>query len=89
MSSNGGASNGVNEKFNLTNVEQYRVKVMDFFTTVLRQSGTHWVALCLENELVGQGITKEDAIKKLKEAIESFEDVYNTESDIYSSPISI
>ncbi len=62
---------------------------MDFFTTVLRQSGTYWVALCLENGLVGQGLTKEDAIKKLKEAIESMEEVCNTESAVYSAPISI
>ena len=39
---------------------------MDFYTTVLRRSGAYWVALCLENGLVGQGATKEDAIKKLK-----------------------
>ena len=40
---------------------------MDFYTTVLRRSGGCWVALCLENGLVGQGDTKDDAIKKLKE----------------------
>lgn len=62
---------------------------MDFFTTVLRQSGTYWAALCLENGLVGQGLTKEDAIKKLKEAIESFEEVCNIESNVYNAPISI
>jgi len=62
---------------------------MDFYTTVLRRSGGYWVALCLENGLVGQGDTKDDAIKKLKEAIESFEEEYRKESDIWSAPISI
>ena len=28
---------------------------MDFYTVVLRKSGSYWVALCLENGLVGQG----------------------------------
>lgn len=62
---------------------------MDFYTAVLRRSGDYWVVICLENGLVGQGITKEDAIKKLKEAIASFEDIYKTESDVYSAPLSI
>jgi len=62
---------------------------MDFYTMVLRKSGVYWVALCLENGLVGQGKTKDVAVKKLKEAIESFEEEYQKESDIYSAPISI
>jgi len=62
---------------------------MDFYTTVLRRSGGYWVALCLENGLVGQGDTKDDAIKKLKEAIESFEEEYRKEIDVWSAPISI
>ncbi|MBS3976421.1 MAG: hypothetical protein KGZ75_06800 [Syntrophomonadaceae bacterium] len=62
---------------------------MDFYTAVLRRSGIHWVALCLENGLVGQGFTKEDAVKKLKEAIDSFEDVYKKECDVYSATLSI
>jgi predicted RNase H-like HicB family nuclease len=56
---------------------------------VLRKSGNDWVALCLENGLVGQGVTKEESIRKLKEAIECFEDVKKTEESIYSAPISI
>jgi len=63
--------------------------VMDFYTLVLRKSGGYWVALCLENGLVGQGDTKEGAVEKLKEAIVSFEDVRKSEADIYSAPISI
>lgn len=62
---------------------------MYFYTVVLRQSYSYWVALCLENGIVGQGNTQEDAITKLKEAIESFEIVYESETNIYKSPISI
>ena len=62
---------------------------MDFYTLVLRRSGGYWVALCLENGLVGQGDTKEGAVEKLKEAIASFEDVRKSEADIYSAPVSI
>ena len=62
---------------------------MDFYTVVLRKSGDDWVALCLENGIAGQGITKEESIRKLKEAIESFEDIRKAEEDVYSAPISI
>ena len=62
---------------------------MDFYTVVLRKSGDDWVALCLENGIAGQGMTKEESIRKLKEAIESFEDVRKTEEEVYSAPISI
>ncbi|MBE8991745.1 type II toxin-antitoxin system HicB family antitoxin [Nostoc sp. LEGE 12450] len=62
---------------------------MEFYTVVLKQSAGYWVALCLENGIVGQGSIQEDAISKLKEAIESFEIVYESESNIYKSPISI
>ncbi|TVP59527.1 MAG: type II toxin-antitoxin system HicB family antitoxin [Nodularia sp. (in: Bacteria)] len=62
---------------------------MNFYTVVLRQSFGSWVGLCLENGVVGQGDTQEDAVNKLKEAIESFEDVYESEDNIYKSPISI
>jgi len=56
---------------------------------VLRKSGKYWVSLCLENGLVGQGVTKETAVDKLKEAIDSFEAIRKNESDIYSEPLSI
>lgn len=56
---------------------------------VLRQSGKHWVSLCLENGLVGQGDSKETAVEKLKEAIDSFKEVRKNETDIYSAPLSI
>ena len=62
---------------------------MAFYTTVLRKSGSYWVALCLENGIVGQGHTKETAIVKLKEAIDSIEEVRKADEDIYSAPLSI
>lgn len=62
---------------------------MDFYTIVMRKSGDYWVALCLENGIVGQGSKKGLAIKKLKEAIESFEEARKLETDIYTAPISI
>lgn len=62
---------------------------MNFYTVVLRQSVNSWVALCLENGLVGQGKTQEDSIKRLKEAIDSFQEVCEAEKDIYNAPISI
>lgn len=49
---------------------------MDFYTTVLRKSAGYWVALCLKNGLVGQGINQEVAIKQLNEAIASFAPIY-------------
>ena len=61
----------------------------DFYTVVIRKSAEYWVALCLENGLVGQGNTPEQSIDKLKQAIESFSQVYEAESDIYLSPLAI
>ena len=62
---------------------------MDFYTMILRRSGEYWVALCLENGLVGQGMRKGESIRKLKEAIECVEDIKKVEEDVYSAPISI
>lgn len=62
---------------------------MEFYTVILRQSAAYWVALCLENGIVGQGDNQENAIAKLKEAIESFEEVHNAEVNIYQAPIPI
>lgn len=62
---------------------------MDFYTVILRKSQEYWVSLCLENGLVGQGNTQQQAIDKLQEAIASFEEIYQSENNIYSSPISI
>ena len=62
---------------------------MDFYTSVLRKSGPYWVALCLENGIAGQGNTKEKAVEKLKDAIESFGNARKDDQDIFTSPISI
>jgi predicted RNase H-like HicB family nuclease len=62
---------------------------MDFYTVILRQSAGYWVALCLENGIVGQGETQDSAIVKLKQAIESFQEVYASKSDIYCAPVPI
>lgn len=62
---------------------------MDFYTAILKQNAGYWIALCLENGIVGQGDTQDNAISKLKEAIESFEKVHNPKDNIYKAPISI
>lgn len=62
---------------------------MEFYTTVLRKCDDYWVALCLENGLVGQGKTKKKAIQKLKEAIDSYDEVARTDEDVYNAPLSI
>ena len=45
--------------------------------------------LCAWNRLVGQGRTKEESIKKLREAIGSFEEVRKIEEDVHRVLISI
>lgn len=62
---------------------------MDFYTAVIRQSAGYWVSLCLENGIVGQGKTQQEAVDKLKEAIESFQLVNSIENNIYTAPISV
>jgi predicted RNase H-like HicB family nuclease len=69
--------------------ENVRNKTMDFWTVVLRKSDKYWVALCLENGIVGQGISDDDAMRNLKEAVDFLEEVRDLEKDIYSNPISI
>ncbi|MEG4200812.1 type II toxin-antitoxin system HicB family antitoxin [Microcoleus sp. Pol12A5] len=63
--------------------------MIDFYTVIIRKSAEYWVSLCLENGLVGQGNTPEQSIDKLKQAIELFSEVYESESDVYLSPLSI
>lgn len=55
----------------------------------VKLNNRNWVALCLENGLLGQEDTKESAIEKLKEAIDSFDDVYKEEKDLCTVPLSI
>ncbi len=62
---------------------------MDFYTMVIRKSGKYWVALCLENGIVGQGDQKDNAAMKLKEAIISFEDARKDDPKIFSEPLCI
>jgi predicted RNase H-like HicB family nuclease len=62
---------------------------MDFYTVVLKRSAGYWVALCLENGLVGQGNTQDHALAKLKEAIASFQEVYESEQNIYNASIPV
>ncbi|MCC3413373.1 MAG: hypothetical protein JGK24_20305 [Microcoleus sp. PH2017_29_MFU_D_A] len=63
--------------------------MIDFYTVIIRKSAKYWVALCLENGLVGQGNTPEQSIDKLKQAIESFSEVYEAESNIYFNTLAI
>jgi predicted RNase H-like HicB family nuclease len=56
-----------------------------FYTLILRQSGEYWVALCLENGIVGQGETQEIAIAQLQIAIDSMADIYSSEPEIIKS----
>ncbi|MBI2882533.1 MAG: type II toxin-antitoxin system HicB family antitoxin [Candidatus Methylomirabilis oxyfera] len=59
------------------------------YTMVVRQSGGKWVTLCLENGVVGQGASREEAIRRLKDAVASFEEAVKAEDDVYSAPVSI
>lgn len=68
------------------------MKTLDFYTVVLRHSPPHWVALCLENGIVGQGDNQDLAITKLKEAIDSMAMAPTptlNPADIYSAPVPI
>lgn len=62
---------------------------MTLYTTVLRKSGSYWVALCLENGIVAQGHSKKTALSKLKSAIDSIEEARKADKDIYSAPVAI
>lgn len=62
---------------------------MNFYTVILRKSQEYWVSLCLENGLVGQGNTQQQAIDKLQEALASFVEIYQSENNVYLSPLSI
>ncbi len=59
------------------------------YSFIFRKSDKYWVAFCLENGLVGQGACKDEVASKLKEAIESFEEVLAEEKNVYSGPIPI
>lgn len=59
------------------------------YTMVMRQTSGKRVTLCLENGVVGQGASREEAIQRLKEAITSFEEAVKAEGGVYSAPVSI
>lgn len=59
------------------------------YTIVFRKSAGQWVALCLENGLVGQGVTKSKAAEKLNQAVASFEEGTQGQYDVCRSPISV
>ena len=44
------------------------------YTIILKKSGKQYVSLCLENMVVGCGMTKEEAIENVKNAIQSYVD---------------
>jgi len=60
---------------------------MDFYRVILTKNADYLVSLCLGNGLVGQGNTPEESLDKLKQAIESFSEVYESEFDVYLSHI--
>jgi hypothetical protein len=60
-----------------------------FYTVVFRKSAQVWVALCLENGLVGQGESKPTAMQKLLDAITSLDEARVAEPDLYTAPLSL
>jgi predicted RNase H-like HicB family nuclease len=62
---------------------------MEFYTSVLRRSAGHWVALCLEKGIVGQGKTKEEAVASMKDGVDSFTSAMEDDPCIYTAPLSI
>jgi len=59
------------------------------YTIVFRKSKNFWLALCLENGLVGYGDTQEESQNKITESIAFMEEVYRQESDVFPLPIPI
>lgn len=62
---------------------------MNFYTTIFRQSGEYWVGLCLENGIVGQGRSKDEALVNLQDAIASFDEASAQDEDVYNAPVAI
>lgn len=44
------------------------------YTIILKKSGKQYVSLCVENMVVGCGMSKEEAIENVKNAIRSYVD---------------
>jgi predicted RNase H-like HicB family nuclease len=62
---------------------------MDFYTYTTRRIGKYVLALCLENGVTAQGITKEEALEKLNDALTSLKEAIADDPEIGTSPISI
>ncbi|MDH5681988.1 MAG: type II toxin-antitoxin system HicB family antitoxin [Spirochaetota bacterium] len=62
---------------------------MDFYTAVLKQNNGYWLALCLENGIVGQDKSKDMAVLKLREAVSSFEEARALDTEIANQPLTI
>jgi|GEM_PF-6253846 len=62
---------------------KFQSKTINFYTVILRKNQEYWVCLCLENGLVGQGNTQQQAIDKLREAIASFTEIHHSENNVY------
>ena len=52
------------------------------YTIILKKSGKQYVSLCLENMVVGCGMTKEEAIENVKNAIQSYGDSFEEEMSL-------
>ncbi len=65
------------------------VEMKTLYTMVVRRSGDKWVTLCLENGVVGQGDSREEAMRRVQDAIVSFEKAVKAEEDLFSAPVSI
>ena len=63
--------------------------MIDLYTVILKKSADYWLYFCLKNGWVAQGNTPEPSLDKLKQAIEPFSEVYESESEVYLSPLSI
>ena len=48
--------------------------MFNHYTIILKKSGKQYVSLCLENMVVGCGMSKEEAIENVKNAIRSYVD---------------
>ena len=62
---------------------------MDFYTYTTRRIGKYVLSLYLENGVTAQGITKEEALEKLNDALTSLKEAIADNPEIGTSPISI
>jgi predicted RNase H-like HicB family nuclease len=60
-----------------------------FYAVVLRPYRDVWVGLCLENGISAQGESRDQALRKLQEAIASVEEARAEDPSIYVAPVAI